>query len=332
MSTVEKTGFISCKALVRSLLDDMIAGGFTLAHPASLVADTSAATLHAGPTVNALDAEQPWRVRIDATDDFQIRMNVATPTQLSNTGTLAKVSQQDSKGATAQTIDTAGCLGNDGLLSSPQMAYEDLFFTRHSGAAAQSDLTGIRDLETAASYPMSYRLTCTDRGFALFIWTQATDELATKFSWVVVQRPVDHLTGAVLLTGKAPVFCVYSSGNLIRKFVVREADISKPTLSVSAVANTPDSAAIINSAQQVAINEQSRYVIRFPFGLNTQRYAYTHELDLIGYTSADVVSEYSEVPLRPYGETTDRIYKAMKSNGPNNTGMRVLFLTSGPGV
>jgi hypothetical protein len=88
----------------------------------------------------------------------------------------------------------------------------------------------------------------------------------------------------------------------------------------------------MNARQQVAISENNKYVITFPNGLNTSRYAYTHELDMIAYTSADVVSEGTNVPITVYGEGTPRIYKAMPSNGPNNTGMRMLVLVSGGGI
>jgi hypothetical protein len=64
-----------------------------------------------------------------------------------------------------------------------------------------------------------------------------------------------------------------------------------------------------------------------PNRLNTQRYAYTDELDLIGYTSADVISQDSDVPVTVYGESSPRKYKAMKTSGPNNTGFRILVLT-----
>ena len=74
-----------------------------------------------------------------------------------------------------------------------------------------------------------------------------------------------------------PVSAVY-------KFVVREVDVEKPTLPADATASNADSNAIINSKQQVAITEANQYVITFPNGLNTQRYAYTEELDLIAYT------------------------------------------------
>ena len=53
---------------------------------------------------------------------------------------------------------------------------------------------------------------------------------------------------------------------------------------------------------------------------------------MIGITSADVVSQYSSVPLTVYGESSARTYKALHANGAGNTGMRVLVLQQGGGI
>ncbi len=222
----------------------------------------------------------------------------------------------------------------------------------------------IPDMQTAQSYPMSYVLSVSDRGVTLIIWEEAQDPTGDKFSWVSVQRPVDRTSGAALVdpASKTPLFCVYGlkdqyvpaairpdntqsisvnekqvitpeyweSG--IKKFVVRERDVLKPTPSAPATYDTEDSNAIINAAQQVCITEDNKYVITFPNKLNSPRHAYTHELDMIAYTSADVVSQHTEVPLTVYGETTERIYQAMPANGANNTNMRLLVLKGGGGV
>ena len=216
----------------------------------------------------------------------------------------------------------------------------------------------IPDLSTSQSYPMSYLVSISDHGIVICVWEEAQDPTGNKFSWVCVQRPVDRTTGAPLVdvNTKTPLFCVYGlkdkfipgalsgSSSLktyviperyesgLHKFVVRERDIHKPTPSVPASYDTDDSNAIINATQQVCITEDNKYVITFPNKLNTLRHAYTHELDMVAYTSADVVSQHSEIPLTVYGEGTERVYKAMTANGPNNTKMRVLVLKSGGGI
>lgn len=112
-----------------------------------------------------------------------------------------------------------------------------------------------------------------------------------------------------------------------RKFVVCETDIARPSLTVPADSAVEDSNPIFNSTNQVATSEDNKYVITIPKGLNTPRYAYTHELDMIGYTSADVVGEGTEVELPLYDGQYK--YKALGSNRQRNTGMRILFRMSG---
>ena len=53
---------------------------------------------------------------------------------------------------------------------------------------------------------------------------------------------------------------------------------------------------------------------------------------MIAYTSADVISAGTEIEIQVYGEETPRKYKALYSNGPNNTGMRPLILIEGGGI
>ena len=146
----------------------------------------------------------------------------------------------------------------------------------------------------------------------------------------------------------------------LNRFVVREKDITSPypqpqfikeliasesegqpafdyieygqPFGVPADQHSTDYAAVINTKQQVSISENNRYIINFPNGMNTSRYSYTHEMDLIAYASADVVGDGTEVAVSVYGEPEPRIYVGGKSNGPNNTGVRILFLKSGGGI
>lgn len=107
------------------------------------------------------------------------------------------------------------------------------------------------------------------------------------------------------------------------KFVVCEEDVYRPSLMTLADMSQPDSNPIINSSQQVSISEDNKYVVTIPKGLNTTRYAYTHELDMIAYTSADVIGMLTEVELPLYGNSYK--YKALIANRLKNTGMRILY-------
>ena len=210
--------------------------------------------------------------------------------------------------------------------------------TSQSGALGDETTKGlINRVESVGtsgqSYPMSYRLSISTRGFWLGVWEDAvTQEESVLFNWMLVQRPVDRTTGVVLTTGKAPVFCVNAIGNSYWQFVVRESDILRPGKRRPADSDSEDSEEIINTSDQVSLSEDGKYIVTFPSRLNTSRYRYSNELDMVGITSADVVSQFSDVPLSVYGESSPRTYKAMQASGPNNTGMRILVLEQGGGI
>jgi hypothetical protein len=183
------------------------------------------------------------------------------------------------------------------------------------------------------AFPMTYRLVISNRGVWLGIWEEATTQEGSRyFNWVLVQRPVDRVTGATVVDGKAPVFCVNAVGGKFWKFVVREMDIMRPSARIQADLDTEDSEAILNSANQVSLSEDGKYIITFPSRLNTSRYRYPHELDMIASTSADVVSQNTDVDITVYGESTARKYKALHANGPANTGMRLMVLSKGGSI
>lgn len=203
------------------------------------------------------------------------------------------------------------------------------------------------------SIPLSYRLAITDHGIAFCMWTEAFDDAGNRFHWWNIQRMVNKDTGAPIIgnelpgvEGKAPLFCVFSmvggggaESSLdaaeyddVYYFTVRERDVNAPTFPVSASIDTADSNRIINTVQQVSISEANKLVISMMKGLNTQRYAYPHELDMIAYVSADVVSQWANVNVRQYGEAEDRSFRALKANHSKNKGMRILMLSKGAGI
>lgn len=293
---------------------------------------------------------------------------IATPTQLKDDGTTAFLDNTDSGGWDGTLVDKM----QSGLLTANMMlrygtgtdvtgsgynypgttkhvpgsgtvlvpAVYDLVMS-HAAPKTVSDVhfiarnyTGrITTAEQAMAYPMSYAMSITDHGLSIMTWEEAAD--ASTFahsSWFVVQRPVDHITGVPLAVGHCPVFCLFSMNNSMMKFVVRENDVTKPTRPVFAGTDMEDSHAIINGENQVVITENNRYILSFPNGLNTSRYMYTEELDMVSYTSADVVSHYSDIQMTVYGEAVPRVYKAMQSNAVNNTGMRILLIAKGAGI
>lgn len=362
---VERHGYTSAFKLVLDVVDDMLQHGFTQIVQQGGVAFNKATAsapvstdspfrvcLEAGGDVDPLNAasvseKQPWRVMFDVcwfADGIaeSLMCYVATPLQLGTAKGPAPERVQS--GTQTQYVDIIGAVGDKvGTESSNSSAKYDsdtgnCYYGGPTGSTGDETTKGLinrtkRVGKSGASYPLSYRLVITPRGFWLGVWEDATTaQDATAFNWVLVQRPVDRNTGTVLTTGKCPVFCVNGSGGLFSQFVVREADILRPGKRRSAVVNSEDSEAILNSENQVALSEDGKYIVTFPSRLNTSRYRYPHELDMIGITSADVVSQNSDVPLTVYGESAARSYKAMHASGAANTGMRILVLQQGGGI
>lgn len=215
-------------------------------------------------------------------------------------------------------------------IDEPQYGFVNRFYKAETG----TDFKG---------YPNRYRVVVTDRGVWFGTWEEGETAFnAYNFNWVLIQRPVDSKTGEVLTTGKAPVWCVAYKGPTLEapstgymfQTVVREADILKPSNGYDsrrrADIDAPDSNAIINMEKQVSISEGQDNLMTFPGRLTTDRYYYNCELDMIGFMSADVVSQDWIVPASVYGESEIRTYRAMHSTLPYNTGMRILVIDSEP--
>lgn len=343
----EKNNFLTAADLIADAVGQMIDNGFVQKFPVApfdplTAGETFVVTMEAGVDVDPLAASQPWRIRFEAISKDLISVIVATPTQLLDDGTYAV--EVNGSNAPIDIIGAVGAIATGGTITSSVLS---------QGFINRSTRVG----ENGSSYPMTYSLAISPRGFFLGTWEDAvTAETSAHFNWVLVQRPVDRDTGEVVTTGKSPVWCVNSTAdstgvtNNIYQFIVREADILRPespktingTLTRrSATENQDDSEAIINKVQQVRLTEDGKYVINFPSRLNTSRYRYSHELDMIGVTSADVVAQESLIELFVYGENdgalptpnlTPRTYKALQANAAGNTGMRVLVLREGGGI
>lgn len=336
--TVERYGYISAPQLIGDVVGDMVANGFSIKFTtktnqtwnstAFTFADTYQVILEAGTTVDPLSTAQPWRILFDVRGSQVCACAAGNPVTLTNAGVIAIVPQPAAaQGQVAAPNEWVGILGTEVIASSTSTENRANRFIDRTGGTLP-----ISTPATAAARPMSYRLTITPRGIVLYVWEEGVTEDGRYCSWFVIQRPVDRDTGAVLQTGKCPVFCVYSLYGTIKKFIVREVDIMRPSPSVSATTDTVDSNWIINDQQQVAISEGNLYVTTFPSRLNTPRYAYTQVLDMICTTSADVVAEWTDVPITVFGESASRTYKAMTANGNYGTNMRVLVLEQGGGI
>lgn len=211
------------------------------------------------------------------------------------------------------------------------------------------------------AYPINYFASFSKQGLFFGVWEgswtvmqksriRQFSEKDAWFNWFLIQRPVHRKTGAVRTGGQSPVFCINSVGYKYWKFIVRERDVWHPTQGdaqttglyfddlsgqvketmtpyrVPADAHTTDSHAVLNTTHQIALTEDSKYLVSFLYNLTTPRFRYSDELDMIGQTAADVSMASSDVKITAYGEAKQRVYKSLGANLPYNAGLRISVL------
>jgi hypothetical protein len=204
------------------------------------------------------------------------------------------------------------------------------------------------DKTSGYAVPLNYEITLTQRGIFFGVWDTLSESTGVKFNWVLVQRSVDRASGAIrgrpkikefgedtytravesfVTTTKnsvKPLWCVNCVNNYYYKFNPREEDIGAPSFRTSAVFNNEDSTAIINPFDQQSLTDDSKYVITFLSNLNSNRFKYPDELDMVGTVSSDVIGNGTEATVTVYGEPVDRVYRALPPNQPYGTGMRLV--------
>lgn len=319
--TIQRNGFTTVSQLIHTAIQDMTDHGFSVVfpvgyNPATPLPAPFKVILAAGPDVDPLSTTQGWRVCFQVTADQTCAAFVGTSFQIQDDGTLSTLS-----GSGGATLGWAGQVGklSSSISSDPEVG----FINRATRVSSNSNGT----------FPMSSRLSISSRGFFLGAfegsWANGIFDPnagASYFNWLLVQRPVDKSTGAILTTGKAPLFCVNKVDNLYWRFVVRESDVPHPTPAVNAAAHTPDNFRLINIENQVSVAEEKTYLISFMNSLNTPRFRYTQELDMLGIVSADVVMEGVAVPLSVYGGS--KTYTALPGSSSYNSGVRVMVITA----
>lgn len=343
--SVERNGYNKLQDMGFDIVTDLVQSGAFEVEAVDKLAQSSFSRINSEfvlkPTTSvdplAGDTDQPWRLILEFSDDGNyINVWALTPVQISNALEVAEYDDQKEAGRLSKdnSTDTGQPLG--------------YFFRRDAGQAVWSCYIPMA-LDEVDSIPLSYHLTVTDRGIFLGTWAEGYDKAGDCFNWFLIQRPVDCNTGAIIVDGKAPLVCLYSQygndfdietasindeeiQNSIQYFVVREDDINMPVPPLSAVVPTADSFPLINPMQQVALSEDGSFLTRFLHGFCTARYVYDYKLDMICYTSADVLSQYSKPSFTVFGESTPRRYKALQANFPNNTGMRILVQDNGKGI
>jgi hypothetical protein len=353
-----------------------------------------------------------------------LKVNIATALQLLDDGSITKSMSTDQN---ELTLLSNGQYLDGSVLRTPgeivDLEFQDTVYPYDGSASVNNIKTRVKtkgrgwfkrfgklDPNVQGTYPMSYRLTMSERGFALGLWDDAGSTENDDYAWIVSQRLVNNISGETRSDPayKYPVHCLYSCsreslyprdfgifyqsqaisshvisdettevndyvGNTytlnqsefntttgktayildpfdkedplasdwiakpIWRYVVREYDKLKPwDVHKSATRHETDSNAIINSMEQLAITDDNRFVITFPTGLTTQSFMYPgEEIDLICFSSADVISEGSTVPMVSYARGSEledvdkRRYYGLRSTLPNGNGMRVCILISG---
>ena len=158
-------------------------------------------TVHLTQPVRDQRKPQKWRMRFyyDKRDEY-LYINVATPLQILDNGNLT--SGQGRDGIKGSVFRQPGELSEIYYnFKNDQNKAKSGFFRRQ----------GKTDSGIDASYPMAYRLTCTDHGTGFFLYDQASVDQDDDYAWFVVQRHVNNVSGAIESEdGKSPVHCLYS--------------------------------------------------------------------------------------------------------------------------
>lgn len=303
-------------------------------------------TLSSGKTLKFLfDPIQKWRLCVESQDYQTVNIYAGTEVQFPDDCSIGNLIAN--VGGSSTTVDRPGIMGSPLTGNSNVVINTDYvdqgFFNRSK-----------RVVNDASSYPINTQLTVTDRGIFFGAWEGNFSVLQKKqltgmyddnvFNWFLIQRPVDRLTGRILTTGRAPLFCINSVGYKYHKFIVRESDVFHPSQGpkketdngvvvdwrTPADQHSNDSFAVLNTSNQIALTEDSKYLVSFLHNLTSPRFRYSEELDMLGQTSADVCISGNDLSITAYAESGPRIYKALPSNKPYNTGLRIVVLKDIP--
>lgn len=322
MAYVEGRNIIGPETLCRSIADAMVTNGFKVTSVDRVASTTipetaKAIILSPQPSVDGLIVEQPWSIMLEGNDLLRtMTVNVLPNIQIT----------EDFRASSRSLETEIGRLAKGGLK-------ENYFFDMASDFK-------VKETADLSSVPMSYNLSITDHGIALCVFIEGHDNTGTSFSWFVAQR--GRADSETFPGSTSPLFCVYSiaggqDGNpddlvpdSIERFTVIEKDINSASEPISAVIPTPDSYPIINPLQQVSLFEGNVACVLFPQLINTQRYLYFVKMDMLAYTSADVISADSAIEVST-GAKRIR-YKAQSANGRDNRGLRILFPETEVGV
>lgn len=348
---IQKGNISSLGAMLSSLHTDLVAAGFksvlpSQSQPLVVTGGVGVFVVESDASNNPVNEKQAYRIRVEVAKKGEGHYMTVVVAGRGHIGDLGEtynypevVRQQSQYLTTTQIMGLLGTglqpIDSTGSSGPAATGPGGIFIHRGLGegtSVQDAGALGKAYSDAGAGVNYGYTLSVGSHGVVLYTWENAT-EGAPIFSMFCVQVPVNKDTGAPLVDLKSPIFCVYSNNNTpMMKFVVNESDVSTPTKSVLAGTDSFDSAAIINEEDQVAVKLDNKYLVTFPNRVNTERFAYSEELDMLAYTSAKVIGEDTVLELSVYNGPEKRKYRAMKANKANNNGMRLLVLQSGAGV
>ena len=326
-----RSGITSLQSAAHFIAESLVSSGLSVTSvngaPASAVpASFNAITIAAGTACDPYAGSQPWSIGMSVSDNT---LDVAVlPTgnfvnfEAPKVGTAKDDEQKD-------TDVLLGYLSRNGYKSNH---FVDLEKSWKLVPDLMNDV-GEPHVDGEA-YPISVFISVTNHGIALCVWAESVTNLGTAFSWFCIQRPLSSL-GAVLET--SPLVCVFSSGggvdgnpdvldaDGVQMFTVIEKDIGAATFHKSAVAFGPDSVPVINPLQQVALTRENKVLVFVAQSYNKARHVIPMQLDMLAYTSADVLSAGSQQNIKFAFSQSQIPYIALNANGKDQRGMRVLF-------
>jgi hypothetical protein len=365
--SVTKTGFLYINEIIDDVVNEMtgnVAAGATnsiqyfdikysgpVTWPEGANVKILASTVNVDPLANAsavgatiTTMEPGWRICFNQLSQNKLAVHAASSIQLTDTGNIARLTNRST--TSVQYKEPVGNVGADwtgtaGTPATGDEGFNQIWLNREPSVGGE------------AAYPMSYALTMTNRGIFLGIWEDSQEEIPqdgtidyaygrSPFRWFLIQRSVDRVTGHVrgggalrqdnnplVETSRCPVFCVSGTGAPVetRKFIVRETDIASPSRKKFAGVQSIDNPPLLNTFPQQSLTESGEFIVTFLNNLNTPRFKYSDELDMLGTVSAEVLGAGTQINVDVYDEAHQREYTSLYSTERYGTGMRLVVLT-----